>query len=80
MPITTPTGVQEAAHRVYVAALRRAYSEEACGGRETAGDSASLDFAHDEWAEVLDAYVAARNAAALGSEPTGFITLQGDPR
>lgn len=55
--------ITEAAQRVYTAALRRAYTEEECGGRLTAADSASLDFAHDEWADALDAYVAARTAS-----------------
>ncbi len=54
--------VREAAQRVYVAALGRAHAEVAHGGRETPGASHSLDHAHDEWAEALDGYVAARTA------------------
>lgn len=51
------TELEKAAQRIYVAALRRAYTEEESGGRETTSDSASLDYAHDEWQKALDAYV-----------------------
>ncbi len=57
--------VREAAQRVYVAALARAYAEVAHGGRETPGASHTLDYAHDEWAEALDGYMAARNTETV---------------
>jgi hypothetical protein len=63
MTTNQPADVREAAHRVYVAALRRAYSEEANGGRETAEASFDLDLAQDEWAAALNNYAAARNDA-----------------
>ncbi len=62
--------VREAAQRVYVAALGRAHAVEAYGDRETPGASHSLDFAHDQWAEALDGYVAARTAAGSAQSTT----------
>ncbi len=65
--MTDSSSLREAGHRLYVAALQRAYSEEANGGRETAAASASLDFAHDEWSDALHAYVATYSGSAWTS-------------
>lgn len=54
-----PQSVRDAGQRIYVAALRRAYTQEASGGRETTGDSADLDYSHDEWEKALADYVKA---------------------
>ncbi len=67
MPITNQPEIWKAAQRVFEAALRRdrVESNEASGGRLTAGGSADLDMAHYEWDDALDAYWAARNAAEV---------------
>ncbi len=67
--------IDYAVRRVYVAALRRAYSEEANGGRETAGASADLDFAHDEWASALRNYALAVNTREIHGTLEGRITF-----
>lgn len=56
----------QAAQQVYVAALRRAYTEEASGGRETAGASADLDAAHYQWDDALAGYARAVNSRDIG--------------
>ncbi len=58
--------IHQAAQDVYVAALRRAYSEVADGGRETTGASADLDFAHDQWDRALRNYASAVNTRDVG--------------
>ncbi len=72
--------VREAAQRVYVAALGRAHAEEAYGDRETVGASHTLDHAHDEWAEALDGYVAARTAGDATQSTTDLLrSLASEP-
>lgn len=66
-------GMEKARQRVYAAALGRAYAEEAYGGRETTGASASLDMAHDEWHDALAGYVRAHNRSASSDELAGLV-------
>lgn len=51
-----PHELTAAKQAVINAVLYRVYAEEAYGGRETAGASASLDYAYDELDEAFQDY------------------------